>query len=613
MSPEVYGKLGAHFQLPDIRSLKRDQAKVPRFPTNIGNCTFDVAEQYVTGIVYTGPVALSCDDTKLHLSYRTYWDTEKSMHMLVGGVEVCEHLFGECRKLIKDFTYLDFIFMVPRLSILVQTAMKFMQTTDSKARASGYAHTYFDHDNVDIALLSVFPSDKEVQLTAHKAWQEVENLMELLGITTADLPAATSNASRLTHVPSTPSYSVDDLWPEDDEDVSDEEFANSDLDETEDSETAQVDRIIAAEEMARLRSSNVDDAMFSLTCAAVALSLHETNMVQNFEDLTDDERQEFEQEDHARLQHTIDSTHVPPLTYPAAVPIRPFERLLQSKSSSDLDYSSLVDIRRLHQTKCAATGFRTRVTQDPGIIVTATQRVVPSACGKILSEMNAVLCEASQGIGIGTGLEQQARISARSTVETANAALAAGQHLTTVVNRRFKIFREQGVPHFKDLGDALIGATNTAQPNHRLLAEGDYGIVAHNRWLLVGRVLTLYCRGGGKAGVHAWHENAKSIGLVSYIVMQVYELAFSKKFRAVHRHIAALQTSLFLHVPSNHFLRMLPSAQNLSIDGHSLELDDESYAVFRDLDSLQSKAAILAAIPLLGKARRKGKAPEDEE
>lgn len=113
--------------------------------------------------------------------------------------------------------------------------------------------------------------------------------------------------------------------------------------------------------------------------------------------------------------------------------------------------------------------------------------------------------------------------------------------------------------------------------------------------------------------MHAWHENAKNIGLVSYIVMQVYEPAFSKKFRAVHRHIAALQTFSFLHVPSDHFLRMLPTPQNLSADGRSLELDEESHAVFQDLDSPRSKAAILASILLLGKARRKGKGAEDEE
>ncbi len=205
------------------------------------------------------------------------------------STEVCEHLFGECRKLIKDFTYLDFIFMVPRLSILERTAMKFMQTTDSKARASGYAHTYFDHDNVDIALLSVFPSDEEVQVAAQKAWQEVENLMELLGIMTADLPAATSDASRLTQVPLTPSWypTVSELGipvsmniREDSEVVSDEESIDEeDLDESEDSETVQVEHIIAAEETAHLRKSDVDDAMFSLTCAAVALSLDETNMV----------------------------------------------------------------------------------------------------------------------------------------------------------------------------------------------------------------------------------------------------------------------------------------------------------------------------------------------
>ena len=33
--------------------------------------------------------------------------------------ETCEHIFGECQKLVKDFTFLDFLYMIPRLHILV--------------------------------------------------------------------------------------------------------------------------------------------------------------------------------------------------------------------------------------------------------------------------------------------------------------------------------------------------------------------------------------------------------------------------------------------------------------------------------------------------------------
>ena len=57
---------------------------MPRFPTTICDRTFNLAAEYVTSIKYNGPIALSCDDTKLHPGLRTYWDASQECHFLVG-------------------------------------------------------------------------------------------------------------------------------------------------------------------------------------------------------------------------------------------------------------------------------------------------------------------------------------------------------------------------------------------------------------------------------------------------------------------------------------------------------------------------------------------------
>jgi hypothetical protein len=82
--------------------------------------------------------------------------------------ETCEHLFAECRKLIKDFTFLDFLYMIPRLTILIRMAVKLGHTTSPNARASGYAHTYFDPEDMNTKVLLEFPTDAEIE-TAAKA------------------------------------------------------------------------------------------------------------------------------------------------------------------------------------------------------------------------------------------------------------------------------------------------------------------------------------------------------------------------------------------------------------------------------------------------------------
>lgn len=42
------------------------------------------ARDYVNSVKYAGPIALACDDTKLHPSLQVYWDTDLETHVLVG-------------------------------------------------------------------------------------------------------------------------------------------------------------------------------------------------------------------------------------------------------------------------------------------------------------------------------------------------------------------------------------------------------------------------------------------------------------------------------------------------------------------------------------------------
>ncbi len=59
------------------------------------------------------------------------------------STEVCEHLFGECRKLVKDFSFADFIYMVPKLHVLMEAAMKLETITKEKATArAGQVYTH---------------------------------------------------------------------------------------------------------------------------------------------------------------------------------------------------------------------------------------------------------------------------------------------------------------------------------------------------------------------------------------------------------------------------------------------------------------------------------------
>lgn len=50
----------------------------------INDDCFIRVQAYMTSINYKGPVALGCDDSKLHPSLQVYWDGSISEHILIG-------------------------------------------------------------------------------------------------------------------------------------------------------------------------------------------------------------------------------------------------------------------------------------------------------------------------------------------------------------------------------------------------------------------------------------------------------------------------------------------------------------------------------------------------
>lgn len=80
--------------------------------------------------------------------------------------EACEHVFGESGQVVKNFTVLDFIYMVPKLRIRLRQAILYALASDPKARTSGYCHTYFDHTNINLRALATYPTDEEINEAA---------------------------------------------------------------------------------------------------------------------------------------------------------------------------------------------------------------------------------------------------------------------------------------------------------------------------------------------------------------------------------------------------------------------------------------------------------------
>ncbi|KAF8328951.1 hypothetical protein F5887DRAFT_1287968 [Amanita rubescens] len=103
------------------------------------------------------------------------------------STEVCEHVFGAARQIVKDFTALDFFQMIPKLRIQLRHSTLHGINHNANARAGGYAHTYTDTKGMDLRALCAFPSDADIAMAAEQAAHESESLIALLGVSVPQL------------------------------------------------------------------------------------------------------------------------------------------------------------------------------------------------------------------------------------------------------------------------------------------------------------------------------------------------------------------------------------------------------------------------------------------
>jgi len=71
----------------NVIGFRNREARQPRFPMHICDKTFNLVDEHMKTLDYDGPVALSCDDTKLFATFRLYWDSEEMSYFLVGGTD----------------------------------------------------------------------------------------------------------------------------------------------------------------------------------------------------------------------------------------------------------------------------------------------------------------------------------------------------------------------------------------------------------------------------------------------------------------------------------------------------------------------------------------------
>jgi hypothetical protein len=381
------------------------------------------------------------------------------------STEVCEHLFGLMRKIIQEFSFLDFLYMVPQLRALIDSDMADVFAGDGRNAATGYTNTWLSDAGVSLAHLAVFPSDTQFSGSTTQAWNEALSFWAILGVSPQDVQHVDSPAVQTPIRPiQLPSISA---WFHEDTSTnkadSDSTF-NSDSDSYSDSS---VDYDL--EEVIREQEQNYpfhDERLVELKTAAISLSvdqrlhLYVTLLFPSDyahvwlrEDLSEaaEDMLSGAGNDHKLVHASLASIPPPPIQLPALELPPEAVNAFDVPLDDSLDFAGLVLLRDIHEPAHVKKANRPRRAEPlerdssaalaasssngTGTIIEGETRKRRTLMNEIARDLHGVLRHA-EALSSGPGTARLSRWMEKDTgVKTGNALnaeLSAGQQANKV-------------------------------------------------------------------------------------------------------------------------------------------------------------------------------------
>ncbi|KAJ2926854.1 hypothetical protein H1R20_g10233, partial [Candolleomyces eurysporus] len=159
---------------------------------------------------------------------------------------------------------------------------------------------------------------------------------------------------------------------------------------------------------------------------------------------------------------------------------------------------------------------------------------------------------------------------------------------------------------------AISGGADLATARIDLITKlkaGTFGLVVVDGELMLGEVLTVYERGGGKAAKHSWVSETTSIGSVSYMPVKLWQQIPGGPDQCVFRsiwHPSIINLPRFNHLKLSQFLLLLPAHVLRNLPNAMIELDRQFFEAVL-LKYFTQKPAITKAVKDLVARRRSKK------
>ncbi|KAF5341928.1 hypothetical protein D9611_001095 [Ephemerocybe angulata] len=570
----------------------------PKSRYHVSREALDILDILVNGII------------ALVVIHRDHVDGSFPLLPWLNSTEPCEHVFGSARQVVKDFTFLDFIYMIPKLRVKLRQAVLHSQASDGKARAAGYNHTYFDDGGVDFDLLATFPTDDEIEEASCLAAEEAESLVKLLGIdadrlfivnslqesSKGPVPSPNPDPTEVALPPIAEWFPYDLFEDQVIRGQTEDDLNECFMDDDENDDDPTLTRNLVRTDLNDISLSAKDEhALEGMAMAGITAMAQDVMQVNEFTETTEDEAiEEILAEEYRHLKAMrarLASLKIPDI-------IEPTHNKSLAQDLTDAYLDPLVELRRKHQTRQAERGVRTRLTDssDPS---KRNNELKKELRGKFFG----ILKMYEDRKGVGTGLERgfRWRVAAAggrtgvvdgevpeepSAGNSSNAVGAAVRSSNQLLLKRQTAFETASIP--SDLRALISNAGVDVQSPIQL---DDFCLVLEDGHVRLAKVITLYQKTAGKNGKHGAITDSSVITAVSYLGVQVFENTRPNYFSMYPRQTALLRTLCFSQIPSSQVLLRL-SPKNIKPshpNKNTLVMDSATYTQFADLKKQEAK------------------------
>ncbi|KAG8717565.1 hypothetical protein FRC09_014080 [Ceratobasidium sp. 395] len=513
-----------------------------------------------------------------HLDHPNY-----SLCAWLHSTEGAEHTFGEARKARPDFTFSDFVTMVPKLEVMSMSAVSDGDDfSEAKARAAGYSHTLYSKLGINIEAMSNFPGGELIDRAAKVAYDEAVAVFSHCGIVVTEELCPPPNRPK-TKASSTNKQSAEcdnadytappiHAWYE-----VPEELMGSDNDNRVQSEQDMVCDF--AEEPPRL-ATELD------TLLEKTLADHQWGTTAEFDNQI--------------------------AAYKAANMALDLEERskIADLNPSEL-FSHLISLRSEHETIFSKKAVRVGHTLKPEASITTgtggsdshVDDSTTSARSVLIQKVYSALKSIEGTTASTSGMARQTRIQGQAGVtlkgNAANAAEVAKARSKETLNVRVRAFNTAGLKLGCLMGTA--GVTGLA-----CIKSGSFAFVWFENQIWLAEIITMYSRGAGKGGNHGWANNVSNLTALSNIPVQLWEHWMASDFRSRPKLTAAHYAKRYAHIPSNRILYVVSSSERFEVHTDELiRLNSNLSTIWKGMSGKEEVKKIGAVVDGLLKRRRK--------